>query len=115
MVPVASGPVGVSGASVPASGGTLMLAEPAGDWSASVNGQSLTPVAWPAGTWAQAFKLPPGGGTLTVRHSGLVHDLWLVFETLALLAVIGLALPGVRLLVKAHRAPSQLPVTCLRG
>ncbi len=106
VVPVASGPVGVSGASVPASGGTLMLAEPAGDWSASVNGQSLTPVTSPAGTWAQAFKLPPGGGTLTVRHSGLVHDLWLVFETLALLAVIGLALPGVRLSEDASRAES---------
>jgi len=97
VVPVASGPVGVSGATVPAAGGTLMLAEPADGWSASVNGQPLTPVASPAGSWAQAFKLPPGGGALSVSHSGLVHDLWLVFETLALLAVIGLALPGVRL------------------
>jgi GT2 family glycosyltransferase len=106
VVPVASGPVGVSGASVPSSGGTLVLAEPSGGWSASVNGQPLTPVTSPAGSWAQAFKLPPGGGTLSMSHSGLVHDLWLIFETLALLAVIGLALPGVRLSEDAQRVES---------
>ena len=38
VVPVAAGPVGVAGASVPAAGGTVLLAEPAGNWSASVNG-----------------------------------------------------------------------------
>ena len=112
VVPVASGPVGVSGATVPAAGGTLMLAEPAGGWSASVNGQPLTPVASPAGSWAQAFKLPPGGGTLSVSHSGLAHDLWLVFETLALLAVIGLALPGVRLSEDGQRVA---PATTARA
>ena len=104
VFPVASNPVGVSAASVPATGGTLMLAEPAGAWSASVNGQPLTPVASPAGSWAQAFKLPPGGGVLSVSHSGLVHDLWLIFETLALLAAIGLALPGVHLSEDGQRA-----------
>jgi hypothetical protein len=104
VVPVAAGAVGVSGAPVPATGGTLMLAEPEGGWSASVNGQSLSPVPSPAGSWAEAFRLPPGGGTLSVSHSGLVRDLWLIFETLALLAVIGLALPGVRLSEDAQRA-----------
>jgi GT2 family glycosyltransferase len=107
VVPISSGQVGVSGATVPSAGGTLILAEPQGGWSASVNGQSLTPVPSPAGSWAQAFRLPPGGGTLSVGHSGQVHDLWLIFETLALLAVIGLALPGVRLSEDAQRAESD--------
>ena len=73
--PVASGAVGVSGASVPAAGGTLLLAEPAGGWSASVNGHALTPVASPAGSWAQAFRLPPGGGHADDQPNALLHDL----------------------------------------
>ncbi len=104
MVSVAAGPVGVSGATVPVSGGTLLLAEPAGGWNASVNGHALTPVPSPAGSWAQAFKLPPGGGTLSLRHSSLVRDLWLLLEALALLAVVGLALPGIHVAEEAQRA-----------
>ncbi|HYK30489.1 MAG TPA: glycosyltransferase [Streptosporangiaceae bacterium] len=103
VVPVASGQVGVSGAPVPAAGGTLMLAEPEGGWSASVNGKSLLPAPSPAGSWAQAFTLPPGGGTLSLSHSGLIHDAWLIFEALALLAVIGLALPGIHLSEESQR------------
>jgi GT2 family glycosyltransferase len=103
VVPVASGQAGVSGAPVPAAGGTLMLAEPEGGWSASVNGKSLVPAPSPAGSWAQAFTLPPGGGTLSVSHSGLIHDAWLIFEALALLAVVGLALPGVHLSEEGQR------------
>ena len=96
VVPVTSGAIGVSGATVPAAGGTLLLAEPAGGWTASVNGHSLTPVVSPAGSWAQAFRLPPGGGTLTVSRNGLVHDLVMALELLAFLIVAALALPGIR-------------------
>ncbi len=71
VVPVASGQVGVSGVQAPASGGTLMLAEPAGGWSASLNGQALTQVPSPAGSWAQAFRLPSGGGRLDLGHTRL--------------------------------------------
>ena len=96
VVPVQSGAVGVAGARVPAAGGTLMLAEPAGGWSAAVDGHGLTPVPSPAGAWAQAFRLPPGGGTLTVSRSALWHDMLMVLEIVAFLVVAGLALPGIR-------------------
>jgi GT2 family glycosyltransferase len=96
VVSVASGPVGVAGSHVPAAGGTVLLAEPAGNWSASVNGHALTPVASPGSTWAQAFKLPPGGGTLTIGRNALVHDLVIALELLAFVVVAGLALPGIR-------------------
>ncbi len=104
VVPVGSGSTGVSGASVPVAGGTLMLAEPAGGWQASVGGHALTPVPSPAGTWAQAFKLPPGGGKLDLGHTGLVHDLWLIIEGLLFIAAIGLALPGIGVAEDAERA-----------
>ncbi|HET9893638.1 MAG TPA: glycosyltransferase [Streptosporangiaceae bacterium] len=104
VVPVSSGQAGVSGAAVPASGGTLMLAEPAGGWSASVNGHALAPVPSPAGSWAQAFRLPSGGGSLDVGHSGLPRDLTLLFEAIILVACIGLALPGIHV---AEDAPAE--------
>ena len=107
VVPVASGPVGVTGAQVPSAGGTLMLAEPAGGWSASLNGHALTPVPSPAGSWAEAFRLPSGGGRLTIGDSGLGRDLWLAFELLVVLAVIGLALPGIGLAEEAQRSEAR--------
>jgi hypothetical protein len=96
VVAIPSGPVGVAGARVPASGGTVLLAEPAGGWSAAVDGHALTPVPSPAGAWAQAFRLPPGGGTLTIARSTLWHYMLTVLEIVAFLVVAGLALPGVR-------------------
>jgi GT2 family glycosyltransferase len=107
VVPVPSGAVGVSGASVPAGGGTLMLAEPAGGWTATLNGQALAAVPSPAGSWAQAFRLPAGGGTLTIGHPGLTHDLLLLFELIAFLAVASLALPG----IKVAELEAQLAAT----
>ena len=71
VIPLRSGTVSVTGASVPAAGGTLELAEPAGGWSATLNGHPLTPVRSPAGGWAQAFRLPAGGGLL--EHSPRRH------------------------------------------
>ena len=96
VVPVASGPVNVSGATAPAAGGTLLLAEPAGGWQATLNGHALTAVPSPAGSWAQAFRLPSGGGTLDISRSELGHELALALELLAALVVAALALPGVR-------------------
>jgi GT2 family glycosyltransferase len=97
VVPIPSGTVGVSGVPVPAGGGKLVLAEPAGGWIASVNGQALAEVPSPSGSWAQAFRLPAGGGTLSVGHPGLIHDLLLLFELLAFLVVASLALPGLKI------------------
>ena len=94
---VPSGPVAVSGVAAPHGGGTLVLAEPTGGWSATLNGTPLQPLASPAGGWAQAFRLPAGGGTLDISHSQLSRDLIVALELLALLVVIGLGLPGARL------------------
>ncbi len=72
-----------------------MLAEPAGGWSASVNGHALAADPSPAGSWAQAFRLPAGGGKLTVANAGLTRDLLLLLELLAFLIIAALALPGI--------------------
>ena len=96
LVSVPSGEVSVSGAAAPRSGGTLELAEPAGGWTATLNGTALQSVPSPAGRWAQAFRLPAGGGTLDISHSQLGRTLIVVLEALALLVVIGLGLPGAR-------------------
>jgi GT2 family glycosyltransferase len=96
LVTVPSGPVSVSGAAAPRSGGTLELAEPAGGWTATLNGSALQSVPSPAGAWAQAFRLPAGGGTLGISHGQLGRTLIVVLEGLALLVVVGLGLPGAR-------------------
>jgi len=96
VVRVSSGPVRVAGASVPTAGGTLVLAEPAGGWSAALNGHPLTPLAAPVGGWAQGFRLPPGGGSLTVSHSQLSRIAVVALEALAVAIVLLLGLPGAR-------------------
>jgi hypothetical protein len=103
VVAVASGPVSATGARVPAAGGTLVLAEPAGGWSASVNGHPLTPLAAPVHGWAQGFRLPPGGGTLSVHHSDIGRAVVIGLTGLAVLVVIGLGLPGSRTAAEAAR------------
>jgi GT2 family glycosyltransferase len=96
VVSVPSGAVGVSGAPVPTAGGTLELAEPSGGWAATLNGKPLTLVTSPAGRWAQAFRLPPGGGVLVISHNQTARDLILVLELVAVAVVAALALPGAR-------------------
>ncbi len=96
VVPMASGPVAVSAAAAPRSGGILALAEPASGWTATLNGTPLRPVRSPAGGWAQAFRLPPGGGQLSLSHNQLGRDLIVALEVLAVLAVAALGLPGTR-------------------
>jgi GT2 family glycosyltransferase len=110
VVPVASGPVSVTGARVPAAGGTLVLAEPAGGWSASVNGHPLTPLAVPVNGWAQGFRVPPGGGTLSLSHSDVARTALIALTGLAVLVVIALGLPGSRTAAEAAReeeAPAE--------
>jgi len=109
VVPLRSGPVSVSNVAVPAAGGTLELAEPAGGWSATLNGKPLTQVPSPAGAWAQAFRLPPGGGLVSISRDQTSHDIALMIEVLALVAVAVLALPGTRAAAadSAHGAGSS--------
>jgi len=104
---VSSGPLSVSGARAPAAGGTLTLAEPAGGWSATLNGHPLTPLAAPVNGWAQGFRLPPGGGTLSVRHSEIGREAAVVLEGLAVLVVAGLGLPGARAAAGAREEPAR--------
>jgi len=96
VTPLPSQPVGMSGVSAPASGGTLVLAEPDGGWTATLNGTALKPLATPVDGWAQGFVLPPGGGRLVLARNDMVRAVSLVVELIALLAVCVLALPGKR-------------------
>ncbi len=109
VVAIPSGPVGISAAAAPAAGGTLILAEPAVGWSASVNGHPLAEVPSPAGSWAQAFRLPAGGGSLSLGHRGLSRDLMLIVELLAFLVVAALALPGIHVAEQDALAAGLLP------
>ncbi len=81
---------------VPASGGTLVLAEPYGGWTAKLNGRALRPLTSPVDGWAQGFVLPTGGGRISVTHDDLARELSLFLELVAVLAVCLLALPGKR-------------------
>jgi GT2 family glycosyltransferase len=96
LVPVPSGPVDSSGTVASGVSGTLVLAEPAGGWSATLNGHALRPLAQPVDGWAQGFVLPAGGGQLVVSRDELARDLILIAEGIAVLVALALALPGTR-------------------
>ncbi|MGH2929585.1 MAG: hypothetical protein ACRDL8_15390, partial [Solirubrobacteraceae bacterium] len=91
-----SGSVNMTGATAPATGGTLILAEPYGGWTATLNGRPLKPVAAPVNGWAQGFMLPAGGGRLSITRDNLARTVSLLLELIATLAIILLALPGKR-------------------
>ena len=101
VVPVPAGPVGVNTVVPPRTSGTLVLAEPAGGWSATLNGRPLARLAQPVGGWAQGFVLPAGGGHLVITRNELARDLSLAAEAAAVLVVFALALPGTRSAVPA--------------
>jgi GT2 family glycosyltransferase len=95
-VAVPSGLIGAN-ATVPAStSGTLVLAEAAGGWSATLDGRPLAKVAKPVDGWAQGFVLPAGGGRLVITRNELARNLSLAAEAAAVLVVFVLALPGTR-------------------
>jgi hypothetical protein len=93
---VPSGAVNMADSTAPAAGGTLVLAEPYGGWTATLNSRPLKPVAAPVDGWAQGFVLPPGGGRLSITRDNLAREVSLVAELIAVLAVGLLALPGKR-------------------
>jgi len=94
-------------ATAPATGGTLLLAEPAGGWTATLNGRALQPRT--VDGWAQAFTLPSGGGTLSIHPDDALHLIGVILEALAVLIVAVLALPGKR------SAPASAPGPSLPG
>jgi len=60
-------------------------------WRATLDGRPLAPVtAW---GWAQAFALPPAGGTIEVHRDSRRQHLLLVGALVALLLVVVLAAP----------------------
>ena len=95
-VAVPSGPVGVNATVAPGTSGTLVLAEAAGGWSATLNGKLLTPLSAPVDGWAQGFRLPAGGGHLVIARNQTARSLSLGVEAAAVLAAFVLALPGSR-------------------
>ncbi len=108
-VAVPSGPVGVTAAVASGTSGTLVLAEAAGGWSATLGGRPLTPLAAPADGWAQGFVLPPGGGRLVITRDETARNLSLGGEAAALLAAFVLALPGSRSPVAVPAAAEAVP------
>ena len=86
----------MSGATAPAAGGTLVLAEPYGGWTATLNGRALRPVGTPVDGWAQGFVLPPGGGALSITRTTWPGRRRCWPELVVVLAVCMLALPGKR-------------------
>ena len=96
VVALASGQIGVNTAVPPATSGTLVLAEAAGGWSATLNGRPLAALTSPADGWAQGFVLPAGGGRLVITRDELPRDLSLGAEAAAVVIVFALALPGTR-------------------
>jgi GT2 family glycosyltransferase len=93
---LSANPVSMSDASAPAGGGTLVLAEPYGGWTATLNGRALKPIAAPVDGWAQGFVLPAGGGKLSISRNDLAREASLLAELIVVLAVCMLALPGKR-------------------
>ena len=107
VTPVSSGPIGVRTVVPPATSGTLVLAEAAGGWSATLNGRPLAAVAQPVDGWAQGFVLPVGGGHLVITRNELARDLSLGAEAAAVLVVFALALPGTRSAVPVPAAAAE--------
>jgi len=105
-VPVPSGSVGVNATLAPGTSGTLVLAEAAGGWSATLDGKPLAALAAPVDGWAQGFTLPAGGGHLVITRNETARNLSLGAEAVALLAVLVLALPGSRSSVPVPAAQS---------
>jgi hypothetical protein len=108
-IPVPSGPVGVNTVLAPGTAGTLVLAEAAGGWSATLGGKPLAALAAPVDGWAQGFTLPAGGGRLVITRHETARNLSLGVEAAALLVAFVLALPGSRSAVPAPAAEAVPP------
>jgi GT2 family glycosyltransferase len=93
QVELPSGTVGVTNATAPPAGGTLVLAEPfSGSWHATLDGRALAPAQ--VYGWAQGFRLPPGGGELDISRAQTGRGVCVALEFVALVVVGALALPG---------------------
>src|SRR5690349_12669137 len=114
-VPVPSGSVGVNATLAPGTSGTLVLAEAAGGWSATLDGKPLAARAAPVNGWAQGFTLPAGGGHLVITRNETARNLSLSAEAAALLVVLVLALPGSRSSVPVPAAQTAADTQAVRA
>jgi GT2 family glycosyltransferase len=96
VTPLAAQQVDMTAVTAPAAGGTLVLAEPYGGWTATLGGTALKPLPAPVDGWAQGFTLPSGGGRLVITRNNLARNVSLIAELVAVLAICVLALPGKR-------------------
>jgi GT2 family glycosyltransferase len=106
-VPVPSGPIGVQADIAAGTSGTLVLAEAAGGWYATLNGRPLAKLAAPVDGWAQGWVLPPGGGRLVITRDETARDVSLAAGAVAVLVVLALALPGTRSAVPAPASAAE--------
>ena len=113
-VPVPSRSVGVNATLAPGTSGTVVLAEAAGGWSATLDGKPLTALAAPVNGWAQGFTLPAGGGHLVITRNETARNLSLGAEAAALLVVLVLALPGSRSSVPVPAAQAAADTQAVR-
>jgi hypothetical protein len=76
-----------------AAGRTLLLAEPAsGGWHATIDGHPARGHTFDG--WAQAYDVPPTGGSFTLHRGMVLRHLWVAAQGLALVLVVLLALPS---------------------
>src|SRR4029077_16953470 len=99
--------------------GTVVLAEAAGGWSATLDGKPLTALAAPVNGWAAGFARPGAAGHLVITRNETARNLSLGAEAAALLVVLVLALPGSRSSVpvpaaQAAPAPEAIPAPARR-
>ncbi|WP_248961793.1 glycosyltransferase family 2 protein [Sphaerisporangium perillae] len=86
---------------------TLVLAEPAGGWTAKAGGTSLA--ASTVDGWAQGFEVPSAGGRVTVEYAAFWHDAWLWAQLALVALVLILASPGARS-AEAVEEYAEMPV-----
>ena len=115
VVPVPSALIGVNTVVPAGTSGTLVLAEAAGGWSATLNGRPLAKLTQPVGGWAQGFVLPAGGGRLVITRDELARNLSLGGEAAAVLVVFALALPGTRSAAPAPAVAADAETTPAPG
>ena len=85
-----------------AGGRTLLLAEPAGDgWRATIDGRAAR--ARTLDGWAQAYDVPPSGGSFTLHRGMRLRHLWVSAQGMALVVVTLLALPSAQWIERPRR------------
>ena len=102
LTPIVSNEVGAR-IVIPAGGPgrKLLLAEPAGGWTATLGGNGLKPVV--ADGWATSWDVPASGGLFELSRGEKLWHLWIALQSIGVFLVIVLALPGGEVTAAAGR------------